>query len=440
MNWWNKLKTKWHKNNLDDHNSPSNLNTVHSEVNSQDLLGELESLRQKYLILNQQLVQKIQAVNTWDQNKLQQNFNQAFLSQMNQDLTRTFNERYEVIKNQQDKIARDLVLEAMGRINYEYFKEDVLFKVTCKNPETKSRLIGLNGRNKKAFEKTTGMELIINEQDVISICSANLVKREVAKHLLLRLLETKNIEPNKIENYYQEELARFNQQLELIGKDIVENKLQVYDLDPKIYWYVGRLKYRVSFGQNVLEHSLEVGYLAEMLAGQLGLDPKLAKLCGFFHDIGKSVDHETGKSHVWQGVEIAEECHLDPAIIHSIEAHHDDVMARDEYACLTKIADKASASKPGARNNTKDDFFKRVEIYEQICSQFAEVKTCWVLKSGFAIKVLVKPALVKDEELQLLGFRIKEAFENHPETKSYSISIELIKENTFKTKTSATLD
>lgn len=248
--------------------------------------------------LNNQLEDRIKQVNTWDQNQLQNNFNVSLLNQMNKELTSEFNTKFQEIKSQQDKIARDLILEAMGRVNYDYFKEDVLFKVTCKNPETKSRLIGLNGRNKKAFEKTTGMELIINEQDVISICSANLIKREIAKYLLLRLLDTKNIEPNKIENYYQEELIRFNEQLTLLGKDIIENKLQVYDLDPKIYWYVGRLKYRVSFGQNVLEHSLEVGYIAESLAYQLGLDPKMAKLCGFFHDIGKAIDHETGKSHV----------------------------------------------------------------------------------------------------------------------------------------------
>ena len=404
----------------------------------QEKLKDLDEQIQKFHTLNNDLMNKIQQVNQLNPNQLKQDYLNAYLNNAKQDFINDFNTRNQEIKLNADKIARNLVLDSLSRIDFDSYKEDLIFKTICKNQETKSRLIGAGGRNKKTFERTTGMELIISQDDdVISISNPNLIKREIAKNLLLRLLDTKNIEPNKIENYYEEEKIKFFESLSELGKDILENVLNIHNLNPGIYPYVGRLKYRNSFGQNVLEHSIEVSLLCEQIARELGLDSNLAKLCGFVHDIGKSVDYESGKSHVDEGVEIASQFNLDPIVIHSIAAHHDGIVSTNEYAAIVKIADKVSASKPGARNNSKDDFFKRVEIYEKICSQFAEVKTCWVLKSGFAIKILVKPGMVKDDELGLLAYRIKKAFEDHSETKTYNITLELIKENVFKIKTDA---
>ena len=399
---------------------------------------ELQNEIDKYKSLNLQLQNKILEINQFNPIQLKQEYLNSYLNDVKQDFLNEFNQQYLELKQQADKKSRDLILDSLSRLDFESYKEDLLFKTICKNPDTKSRLIGSSGRNKKTFERTTGMELIISQDDdVIAISSPNLIKREIAKNLLLRLLETKNIEPNKIENYYEEEKIKFFESLNLLGKDIIENQLKLNDINPGIYPYVGRLKYRNSFGQNVLEHSLETAYIAEQIAMQLGLDSQLAKLCGFMHDIGKSVDYETGKSHVDEGVELASQFGFNNVVIHAIEAHHDAVVAKNEYAAIVKIADKVSASQPGARNNSKDDFFNRVEIYEKICYQFPEVKTCWVLKSGFAIKILVKPGMVKDDQLGLLAYRIKQAFENHPETKTYNISLELIKENVFKIKTDA---
>lgn len=407
------------------------------EIDKNDSLNlEIE----RYKSLNKELENKILSLESLDSQNLKKVYLEAYLNDAEKDFIKEFNKRNSLVAEKANEYARNLILDSMSRITLTPYREDLIFKVVCKNPDTKSRLIGLNGRNKKTFEKTTGMELIINEDDVITIASPNLFKREIAKFLLLRLLETKNIEPNKIENFYKEEEEKFNVYLKELGEKVIKDELNVFDLDERIYHYVGRLKYRSSFGQNVLEHSIEVGLICEQIARELNMDSKLAKLCGFFHDIGKAVDYESGKDHVEEGLRIANECNLDPIIMHSIEAHHDQVIARDQYAALTKIADKLSASKPGARNHSKDDFFKRVELYENIVKQFKEVKTCWVMKSGFHIKIIVNPSMIRDEELSLLAYKIKNAFENHEETKSYNISLELIKENVFKIKTSNKLE
>ncbi|GAA5414645.1 HDIG domain-containing metalloprotein [Ureaplasma ceti] len=406
-----------------------------SQNNSQT---DLEIEIQKYQKLNEELQSKILQLNSMNSQELKRAYLDSYLNTAEKEFVNQFNLKKAELEANAQEYAQNLILNSMSRISLNSYREDLIFKVVCKNPETKSRLIGLNGRNKKAFEKTTGMELIINEDEVITISSPNLFKREIAKLLLLRLLETKNIEPNKIENYYEEETAKFLNSLSSLGEQVLKQDLNVFGLNEKIYPYIGRLKYRSSFGQNVLEHSIEVGLICEQMADALGLDKTTAKLCGFFHDIGKATDYEAGIDHVEEGLRIAKECNLSSTIMHSIEAHHDKVIVQDQYAALTKIADKLSASKPGSRNNSKDDFFKRVELYEKIVNEFPEVKTCWVLKSGFLIKIIVNPRAVKDEELGLLAHRIKTAFESHPETKSYSVTLELIKENVFKTKTAPT--
>lgn len=359
-----------------------------------------------------------------------------YLEHAEDEFKQKFNDQLSLLKSNYEQKSQEMIIEAFSRLDYKFFRDEFIIKIPCTNQEIKSRLVGLNGRNKKAFERTCGVELIINEDsDYIVLSSANHIKREIATQVVNRLLEIRNIEPNKIENYYKEEIDNFDKKVIEIGKNTIEKILKLTNINSKIYSYVGRLKYRYSFGQNILEHSIESAFVAEELATKLKLDSQLAKMCAFFHDIGKSVDHTTNNDHIQQGLEIANSCNLPIEVISSIKNHHNDNVVDYVYDAITKIVDKASACKPGARKNDKDEFFKRIEIYENICMQFKEVQTCYALKSGFILKIILKPNVIKDDELPLLAYRIKEAFENNPQTKDYIISLEFIKENIYKLKT-----
>ena len=392
--------------------------------------------KDEYKIINQKILKSEANRLNIPADKLKELWLSNYLQDAEDSFKQEFNQKLEEIKKHYQENSTNIFLELFNRLNYPYFRHEFIIKIPCRNQDIRSRLVGLNGRNKKSFERTCGVELIVNEgEDFVSISSANHIKREIASRVIKRLIEIKNIEPNKIENYYNEEKINFEDYLVQVGKDVIEKQLKLKNIDPNLYPYVGKLKYRYSYGQNVLEHSLESAYLAEQLAYELKVDPELAKMSTFFHDIGKSVDHETGKDHVEQGLIIASQFNLPYEVLTSIESHHDAISVTSIYDSITKLVDKLSACKPGARKNTKDDFFRRAKIYEDICLQFPEVQTCYVLKSGFLIKVIVKPNAIKDEDINLLAYKIKKAFETNEETKKYILTIELIKETTFKVKT-----
>lgn len=392
--------------------------------------------KEEFKIINQKILNSESKKLNISSDKLREIWLNNYLNDAEISFKEEFNNRLEQIQKKYYENSTNIFLELFNRLDYPYFRHEFIVKISCKNQDIKSRLIGLNGRNKKCFERTCGVELIVNEEDdFVCISSANHIKREIASRVLKRLIEIKNIEPNKIENYYNDEKNNFEKYLIEVGQEIVEKQLKLKNIDQNIYPYIGKLKYRYSFGQNVLEHSLEAALLAEQLAYELKVDSELAKMSAFFHDIGKSIDHETGKDHVEQGLIIATKFNLPYEVKTSIESHHDNIVVTSIYDSITKLVDKLSACKPGARKNTKDDFFKRAKIYEDICLTFPEVKTCYVLKSGFLIKIIVKPNAIRDDEMNLLAYRIKKAFENNEDTKKYILTIELIKETILKIKT-----
>lgn len=352
-------------------------------------------------------------------------------SNYKEELDKKLNDLKENYKNR----IQQIIINSFDRLDYQYFRDEFIIKVPAKNPEIRSRLVGLNARNKKTFERICGVELIIKDNDEnVYLSSANHVKREIAYRVLKRLLEIKNIEPNKISNYYNEEKINFLNSLASIGEETVK-QLKFKNINPNLYEYIGKLRYRYSFGQNVLEHSIESALLAEQIAHEVGADPYLAKLCAFFHDIGKSMDHETGMDHIQLGVEIAQKNDLPKEVISGIATHHSSQISNNIYDAIVKISDKSSASRPGARNNTKENFYKRVQIYEDICMKFNEVQHVWVLQSGFVIKILLKPNIISDSEIEGLIERIKLAFESNKLTSEYILTIEIIKENTYQFKT-----
>lgn len=410
---------------------------MHFLNKNKNLKKQLKLEIEKYQKLNKYLKDKINYYNNLNPKDY---LNTDFLHLSN-DWKKIIKDDYEKylenLKENIDVKARNILWEALSQISIDNFKEDYIYKIKCNNDEIKSRLIGLNGRNKKAFEKVCGLELIISKNDdEIKISCTNLLKKEIASKLLNKLINTKNIEPNKIKNYYEEIRNNFNIELSELGKDIIENKLQIKDSNPNMYLDIGLMKYRMSYGQNLLEHSLECAKIADKLSEKLNLNRNLIVKCVFFHDIGKVLEFEnTNKNHVDLGVEWARKYGLDSIIINAIESHHGACATNSIYSAITKFIDEISASREGARTNSKDSFIERIKIYEKIIYNFPEVKDCWVLNTGFLIKIIVLPNAVKDDELELLGIRIKKAFEEHNDTKMYNITLELIKENIFKIKT-----
>ncbi len=302
----------------------------------------------------------------------------------------------------------------------------------------KGRIIGKEGRNKKIFEHLTGVDLVIDKvSDFITVASLNPIRRTIAVNVINELIKSKNIEPSRIESCYEQEYNKFNHEIYELGKSVCLEKLHAPDLNEKIYPYIGRLNYRSSYSQNILSHALECAFIAQQIAFHLGIDEQKAKLAAFFHDIGKAVDFEIDKNHIDAGIEIAHECKLDDYIIEAIKTHHNDGVINSIYSEITKIADAISASRPGARIDSYDDYIKRVNRLEEICNQFEAVNGSYVIKSGRQLRVMVNPKKIENyDQLEVLSQQLKETIEQDSEVGTYKIKVVMIKEDKLSFETS----
>lgn len=308
------------------------------------------------------------------------------------------------------------------------------FTIKLSDDNIKGRIIGKDGRNKKTFEYITGVDLIIEKEPEITLSSLNPIRREIARILLEKLILTKNIEPSRIEKLYDEISSNFDASLYDIAEDVIENQLNIFDINKNLYQIFGKLKYRTSFGQNNLEHLKECAFLASAIAVELGLDSMKAKKAAFFHDIGKAIDFELDNDHVESGLKLATEYNLEPYIINSIESHHDKVPCNNIYASIVKIVDKISASRPGARFISHEEYIKRITTIEEICNSFPCVKNSYAIKAGKQVRIIVNPTLVSDDESASLVFDIKAKLEDNNIVNKQPIDIILIRENRFEVK------
>ncbi len=337
--------------------------------------------------------------------------------------------------------AANILVNTMQSIAEPLIQEHTTSSITVEDDQTKGRIIGREGRNKRAFEITTGTDLIIEkDSNLITVSSHNPIRREVARLVLEELIKIKSIDPMKIESIYEQVKSGFDAQLNEIGRELVEDKLEIHDLNHEVYPYLGRLKFRSSYGQNALSHSYECACIADSLAHELKLDRKLAMECALLHDIGKSMDQELNSNHIDIGKKIALDLNLSEEIVNSIESHHGAVLCSSIYAEIAKLADSISAARPGARINSYEEYFTRVQELENIIDDFDEVKQAFVIKSGRHVRVMVNPLLVNDNELQELGERIKEKIETNNIVKGYNIKVTLIKENKYEFETQSKQD
>ena len=314
-----------------------------------------------------------------------------------------------------EKKAREIILTAMQRLAPEEASENVVSVVSLPNDELKGRIIGREGRNIRAFEAMTGVDLIVDDTpEAVTLSSFNLYRRELARIALEKLISDGRIHPGRIEEVVEKVKKELDEKISEEGNTSIF-EVGIENVHPELVKLLGKLKYRTSFGQNVLVHSKESAFLAGMIAAELGFDPKIAKRAALFHDIGKAVDQEVEGAHPEIGAEILKKYGEREEVIDAALHHHSDLDIAKPYTVIVQVADALSATRPGARRDTLERYIRRIEDLEKIAASFKGVDTAYAISAGREIRVIVKPELITDEEAKNLAREIAKKIEESME-------------------------
>ena len=331
-------------------------------------------------------------------------------------------------KEETDTKARELVSQAIQRCAADHSSEATISVVELPSDEMKGRIIGREGRNIRALETATGVDLIIDDTpEAITLSCFDPVRREIARLSLERLILDGRIHPARIEETVAKATADVERTIKQEGERAMLDA-GLHALHPELIRLLGKLHYRTSYGQNVLNHSLEVSYLAGLMAAELGEDVTLARRAGLLHDIGKALDHEQDGSHIQLGVDVAKRCKESEAVIHAIHAHHGDVEAKTVIACLVQAADAISAARPGARRENIESYIKRLEKLEEIANSFEGVESSYAIQAGREVRIVVKPEVVSDDKMIIMARDIAKRYEDDLEYPG-QIKVHVIREN-----------
>ena len=333
-------------------------------------------------------------------------------------------------KETANRKAQEILATAIQRYASDFVAEQTVTAVSLPSEDMKGRIIGREGRNIRSFEAVTGTTLMIDETpDSVLISAFDPVKREIARTALESLLKDGRIHPSTIETAYEQAKAAVLKNVKTLGEEAM-SKLKLKPAHPEVLKLLGQLHFRLSLNQNSLEHSIEVAFIASMLASELGLDPTLAKRAALFHDIGKAIDHEFEGSHAQVAAKMIERYGEDPLVVNAVAASHEEVPAESFYAPLIVIADRISAMRPGARCDSLDSYVDRVKTLEDIAKGFDGVKEAFALQAGREIRVIVEPTQLSDDDSRELARQISREIEsslNYPST----IKITVIREQRF---------
>ena len=333
-------------------------------------------------------------------------------------------------KEEADEKARSIVTLAIQRVAADHVAEATVSVVSLPNDEMKGRIIGREGRNIRTIETLTGVDLIIDDTpEAITISSFDPVRREIARQTLEKLISDGRIHPTRIEETVEKCRRDVDAAIKAAGEKATF-EVGIHGLNNELVKLLGRLKYRTSYGQNVLNHSVEVAYIAGIIASELGVDVALAKRAGLLHDIGKALTQEVEGSHVQIGVDIAKKYKENKDVIHAIEAHHGDVEAKTLTAVIIQAADAISAARPGARREDLENYIKRLQKLEEIAKSFPGVEKSYAIQAGRELRIMVKPEEVNDEKMILVARDIVKKIESELEYPG-QIKVNLIRESRY---------
>ena len=324
-------------------------------------------------------------------------------TELDHDKAVRINEFEQRFRDEAEEKAKEIISQSIQRCAADHSSEVTVSVVPLPNEDMKGRIIGREGRNIRSLETATGVDLIIDDTpEAITVSCFDPVRREIARLALEKLIADGRIHPARIEDMVEKARREVEQTIKKEGERAIL-ELGIHNMNPELVRLIGKLHYRTSYGQNILNHSMEVAYLSGLMAAELGADVTLARRAGILHDIGKALDHEMEGSHVQLGVEVARRYRESEQVIHAIQAHHGDVETKTLIASIVQAADAISAARPGARRENIENYIKRLEKLEEIANDFDGVEQSYAIQAGREVRILVKPEVVSDDKMVIMA-------------------------------------